>query len=73
MERRKVVKIGNAFYVNIPFEFFEALKLREGDRLYVFHIHRKGIFVTKAKGKKFKLSLKRIDRIRRIADSIYST
>jgi antitoxin component of MazEF toxin-antitoxin module len=73
MERRKVVKIGNALYVNIPSDVSAPMGIGEGDYLYVFHVIGTGILVTKASRlKKVSLNPRAIGRINRILDFVYS-
>jgi len=73
MDLRRVVKIKNSFYVNIPREICEALEIRPGDRLKVGYLAGSGIFITQEKGAdKIPVNTKSVDAIQKAADFIYS-
>jgi len=72
MERRKVIKIGNSKYINLPSEISEAMGVKEGDKLYILHVLGYGIFIPQAQGAdKLPINLESIDRLKRAADTIY--
>lgn len=73
MESRKVQKIGNSYYVNIPSEISEGLKIEKGDPLRVGYLAGYGILITRDKGvDKTSVNLEGVDRIQRAADNIFS-
>ena len=73
MELRKVQKINNSFYVNIPSEISEGLKIEKGDSLKIGYLAGYGILITKDKGvDKISVNLESVDRLQRAADNIFS-
>jgi len=73
MDIRRVVKIKNSFYVNIPLEICDALEIRPGERLRVGYLAGSGIFITQEKGAdKIPINPKSVEGIQKAADFIYS-
>jgi len=72
MESRKVMKIRNSYFINIPLEVSKALGIVKGDRLRINHLPGLGVLLTQAQGADqvptFKVD---IDRLQRAADFIY--
>jgi bifunctional DNA-binding transcriptional regulator/antitoxin component of YhaV-PrlF toxin-antitoxin module len=72
MESRKVIKVRDSYYINIPLEISEALGIMKGDRLKITHLPGLGVLITEAQGADrvptFKVD---IDRLQRAADFIY--
>jgi len=72
MDSRKVVKIGESYYINIPLEISQALGIVKGERLRINHIPGSGILITQTQGAgKVSVNLDTIERLTRAADSIY--
>lgn len=72
MDSRKVVRIGESYYINIPLEISKALGIMKGDRLKVSYLPGCGIFITLDQGAdKIPVNLQSVDRLQRAADSIY--
>jgi len=73
MDLRRVVKIKNSFYVNIPRDICEALEIRPGEQLKIGYLAGSGIFITQEKGAdKIPVNTKSVDAIQKAADFIYS-
>ena len=71
MQSRKVVKIKESFYINIPSDVAQALEIMKGDRLKVSYIPGCGIFITQAQGAdKIPVNLESVDTLNRAADAI---
>jgi len=72
MDSRKVIKIEDSYYINIPLEISQALGIVKGDRLRIVHVPGSGILITQAQGAgKVSVNLESIDRLQRAADFIY--
>jgi hypothetical protein len=72
MDSRKVIKVKNSFYINIPLEASKALGIMKGAKLRITHIIGLGLLITQAQGAdKIPFNLEGIDRIQRAADFIY--
>ena len=72
MDSRKVVKIKDSYYINIPLEVFKALEIVKGDKLRITHLIGLGLLITQAQGVgKVSVNLESVDRLQRAADSIY--
>jgi bifunctional DNA-binding transcriptional regulator/antitoxin component of YhaV-PrlF toxin-antitoxin module len=72
MDSRKVIKIEDSYYINIPSEISRALGIVKGDRLKIIHLPGSGLLITQAQGAgKVSVNLESIDRFQRAADSIY--
>jgi hypothetical protein len=73
MDFRRVVKIKNSYYINIPRVVCEALEIRAGERLKVGYLPGSGMFITQERGAdKIPVNPKSVEGIQRAADSIYS-
>jgi bifunctional DNA-binding transcriptional regulator/antitoxin component of YhaV-PrlF toxin-antitoxin module len=73
MESRKVQKIKNSFYVNIPSEISEGLKIEKGDSLKIGYLAGYGILMTRDKGvDKISVNIEGVDRLQRAADNTFS-
>jgi len=73
MDSRKVIKIKESYYINIPSEISKALGIVKGDRLKIINIPGSGFLITQAQGAgKVSVNLQSIERLQRAADSIYS-
>lgn len=73
METRKVIKIRNSYFINIPSEISEELKIDKGDSLKVGYLSGYGILITKEKGtSKLPVALDSAERLQRLADDIFS-
>lgn len=73
MEARKLIKIKNSLFINIPMEIVEGLKLQRGDVLWVAHVPGYGIGVTKDKNSsKVSVRVAGGDRIKIVADDAYA-
>jgi len=73
MDSRKVIKIKESYYINIPSEISKALGIVKGDRLKVIHLPGSGFLITQTQGAaKVSVNLQSIERLQRAADSIYS-
>ena len=71
MDSRKVIKIEDSYYINIPLEISQALGIVKGDRLRIVHVPGSGILITQAQGAgKVSVNLQSIDRLQRAADAI---
>jgi len=72
MDSRKVIKIKDSYYINIPLEVFKALEIVKGDKLRITHLIGLGLLITQAQGVgKVSVNLESVDRLQRAADSIY--
>jgi bifunctional DNA-binding transcriptional regulator/antitoxin component of YhaV-PrlF toxin-antitoxin module len=72
MDSRKVIKIEDSYYINIPSEISRALGIVKGDRLKIIHLPGSGLLITQAQGAgKVSVNLESIDRLQRAADFIY--
>jgi bifunctional DNA-binding transcriptional regulator/antitoxin component of YhaV-PrlF toxin-antitoxin module len=72
MDSRKVVKIKDSYYINIPLEVSEALGIVKGAKLRITHVIGLGLLITQAQGAGgVSVNLESIDRIQRAADFIY--
>jgi hypothetical protein len=73
MDSRKVIKIKDSHYINIPLEVSKAMGIVKGDKLRITPLVGLGVLVTQAQGVgKVSVNLESIDRLQRAADSIYS-
>jgi antitoxin component of MazEF toxin-antitoxin module len=73
MDSRKVIKIENSYYINIPSGVAQALEIMKGDRLEVSYIPGCGILISRAQGAgKVLVNLQSIERLERAADAVYS-
>lgn len=71
MDSRKVIKIEDSYYINIPSGVAQALEIMKGDRLKVSYIPGCGIFITLDQGAdKIPVNLESVDRFKRAADTI---
>lgn len=69
MEARKVIKIKNSLFINIPVSMAEELKLRKGDVLWVGKLSKDAIIVTKSKNAgKIEAGVAGIDRIKTVCE-----
>jgi hypothetical protein len=72
MDSRKVIKIKDSFYFNIPLEISKALGIVKGDKLRITPLVGLGLLVTQAQGAgKVSVNLESVDRLQRAADFIY--
>jgi hypothetical protein len=72
MDSRKVIKVKDSYYINIPLEVSKALGIMKGEKLRVTHIIGLGLLITQAQGAgRVSVNLESIDRIQRAADFIY--
>lgn len=72
MDSRKVIKIKDSFYFNIPLEISKALGIVKGDRLRITPLVGLGLLITRAQGAgKVSVNLESVDRLQRAADFIY--
>ena len=72
MDSRKVIKVKDSYYINIPLEISEALGIVKGAKLRITHVIGLGLLITQAQGaSKVSVNLESIDRLRRAADFIY--
>ena len=72
MDSRKVVKIKDSYYINIPSEISRALGIMKGDKLRITHLIGLGLLITQTQGVgKVSVNLESIDRLQRAADFIY--
>lgn len=71
MDSRKVVKIEESYYINIPLDVAQAMEIIKGDRLKISYIPGCGIFITQARGAdKIPVNLESVDRLQRAADAM---
>lgn len=71
MEARKVMKIKNSFFINIPSSVVEGLKLEKGDVLWIGYRSGYGVVMAKEKNSsKISAGIAGIDRIRIIGDEV---
>jgi hypothetical protein len=71
MDSRKVIKIKDSFYFNIPLEISKALEIMKGDRLNISYIPGCGLLITLDQGAdKIPVNLESVDRLQRAADAI---
>jgi len=71
MDSRKIVKIGNSYYINIPSDVAQALEIMNGDRMNVSFIPGYGTFNTLVRGAdKIPVNPESVDRLQRAADAI---
>ena len=72
MDSRKVVKIKDSYYINIPLEISQALGIVKGAKLRITHIIGLGLLITQAQGAgKVSVNLESVDRFQRACDFIY--
>jgi len=72
MDSRKVIKVKDSYYINIPLDVSKALGIVKGERLRITHLIGLGLLITKAQGAgKVSVNLENIDRLQRAADFIY--
>jgi hypothetical protein len=72
MTSRKVVKIKESFYVNIPLEISKGLGIVKGDKLRISPLVGLGLLITLEQGAdKIPVNLESVDRLQRAADFIY--
>jgi hypothetical protein len=72
MDSRKVIKVKDSYYINIPLEISQALGIVKGAKLRITHIIGLGLLITQAQGAGgVSVNLESIDRIQRAADFIY--
>ena len=72
MDSRKVIKIKDSYYINIPSEISQALGIMKGDKLRITHLIGLGLLITQTQGVgKVSVNLESIDRLQRAADFIY--
>lgn len=72
MDSRKVIKIKDSFYFNIPLEISKALGIVKGDKLRITPLVGLGLLITRAQGAgKVSVNLESVDRLQRAADFIY--
>jgi len=73
MDSRKVIKIQDSYYINIPSETSQALGIVKGDRLKVIPLPGLGILITQNQGAaKVSVNLESMERLQGAADQIYS-
>jgi len=73
MDSRKVIKIKESYYINIPSEAVQALGIVKGDRLKIINIPGSGLLVTQIQGAgKVSVDLQSIGSLQKVGDSIYS-
>lgn len=71
MDTRKVIKIEDSYYINIPSDVAQSLKIMKGDRLKIGYISGCGIFITLDQGAdKIPVNPESVDRLQRAADAI---
>ena len=72
MDSRKVIKVKDSYYINIPLEISEALGIVKGDKLRITHLVGLGLLITQAQGAgRVSVNLESVDRLQRAADFIY--
>lgn len=72
MDSRKVIKISDSYYINIPLDVARVLGIVKGDKLGISPLVGLGLLITLDQGAdKVPVNLQNIDRIKRAADSIY--
>jgi len=72
MDSRKVIKVKDSYYINIPLDVSKALGIVKGERLWITHIIGLGLLITQAQGAgKVSVNLENNDRLQRAADFIY--
>jgi len=72
MYSRKVIKIKNSDYINIPKEVSKALGIVKGHHLKMSYLPGCGIFITLNQGAdKIPVNLESVDRLQKAADFIY--
>ena len=73
METRKVIKIRNSYYINIPSEISEGMGIDKGDSLKVGYLSGYGILMTRDREvSEASVTLDGIERLQRTADNIFS-
>ena len=71
MDSRKVIKIHNSNYINIPLDVAQALEIMKGDRLKVSYVAGWGILITPDRGAdKVPVNFEGVERLQRAADAI---
>lgn len=72
MDSRKVIKIKDSYYINIPLDVAQALGMVKGDKLRITPLIGLGLLITQSQGVgKVSVNLESIDRLQRAADFIY--
>jgi len=72
MDSRKVIKVKDSYYINIPLDVSKTLGIVKGERLRITHLIGLGLLITQAQGAgKVSVNLENIDRLQRAADFIY--
>jgi hypothetical protein len=72
MDSRKVIRVKNSYYINIPLEAFKALGIMKGDKLRITHVIGLGLLITQAQvADKIPFNLESIDKLKRAGDFIY--
>lgn len=72
MEARKVMKIRNSFFFNIPSSMAEELKLKKGDVLWIEKASRDGLILSKFKdSSKLFAGVASIERIKAVGEEVY--
>ena len=70
MDSRKVIKIEDSYYINIPSGVAQALGIMKGDRLKISYLLGCGIFISLDQGAdKFHFNLESVDRFQRATDA----
>ena len=65
MEARRVVKIRNSYFINLPVSVVKGLKIEKGDVLWIGDLSGDGVIVTKSKDRnKVAASVAGVDRIK---------
>ena len=73
MDFRKVIKIKNSYYINIPHDVYEAMEVQAGERLKISHAEDSGTIIIQKHGAgEISLKPKNIEELKRAADFIYS-
>lgn len=71
MYSRKVIKIEDSYYINIPSEIRKALGIQKGEDMKIGYLTGSGIFITQAQGAdKIPVNPESVDRLQRAADAI---
>jgi len=72
MDSRKVVKIKDSYYINIPSDVAQALGIVKGDKLWITPLIGLGLLITQAQGVgKVSMNPEGMDRLKKVADTIY--
>jgi len=73
MEKRKVIKNRESYYINIPSDLAKALGILKGDRLGIIPLPGSGFLTLKIEGAaEVSVNVQSYDRLQKAADSIYS-